>query len=261
VDADNCFSEKAFVMKILIVDDEQSARENIRSIIELSCKEKNDFIEASSVEGGIRKVEEEHPDIVLLDINLPDGSGFDMLRKIKYSDFKLIFITAYEEFALKAFDFSAIDYILKPVNPEKLANAVLRVSEMVETENLNLKLKALFSNLNTQSDLHKKLVLKTSDNIFIVDTKEIIRCESEESYTRFFLADNKQIFVSKNLIEFDNMLQEFGFFRTHRSHLINLSYIDHFSKRDGGYVVMKDKAEIPISRRKKEEFFKILNML
>ena len=150
---------------------------------------------------------------------------------------------------------------MKPVNPEKLINAVIRASEMVETENLNLKLKALFANLNTQSDFHKKLVLKTSDNIFIVDTKEIIRCESEESYTRFFLTDNKHIFVSKNLIEFDNMLQDFGFFRTHRSHLINLSYIDHFSKRDGGYVVMKDNAEVPISRRKKEEFLNILEML
>ena len=248
-------------MKILIVDDEQSARENIKSIIELSCKEKIDFAEASNVADGVRKVEEEHPDIVLLDINLPDGSGFDMLQKIKYTNFKLIFITAYEEFALKAFDFSAIDYIMKPVNPEKLVSAVQKASEMVDTESLNLKLKALFTNINTQSDLHKKLVLKTSDNIFIVDTKEIIRCESEESYTKFFLTDNKHIIVSKNLIEFDNLLQDFGFYRTHRSHLINLSYIDHFSKRDGGYVVMKDDAEIPISRRKKEEFLKILEML
>ncbi len=248
-------------MKILIVDDEQSARENIKSIVELSCKEKIGFVEASGVDEGVRIVEEEHPEIVLLDINLPDGTGFDMLQRIKFTDFKLIFITAYEEFALKAFDFSAIDYIMKPVNPEKLINAVIRASEMVETENLNLKLKALFANLNTQSDFHKKLVLKTSDNIFIVDTKEIIRCESEESYTRFFLTDNKHIFVSKNLIEFDNMLQDFGFFRTHRSHLINLSYIDHFSKRDGGYVVMKDNAEVPISRRKKEEFLNILEML
>ncbi len=245
----------------MIIDDEQSARENIRSIIELSCKEKIDFLEAANVKDGAGKIDEEHPDIVLLDINLPDGTGFDLLKKIRYTGFKLIFITAYEEFALRAFDFSAIDYIMKPVNPEKLVQAVQRASEMVETENLNLKLKALFANLNTQSDLHKKIVLKTADNIFIVDTKEIIRCESDESYTKFFLADQKHIIVSKNLIEYDNMLQDFGFFRTHRSHLINLSYIDHFSKKDGGYVVMKDGAEIPISRRNKEDFLKILDVL
>jgi two-component system LytT family response regulator len=248
-------------MKILIVDDEQSARENIKSIIELSGKEKAEVFEAASVKEGIKAIEEVRPNIVLLDINLPDGTGFDLLHQIRFTNFKLIFITAYEEFALKAFDFSAIDYIMKPVNPEKLVQAIQRAAEMVETENLNLKLKALFTNLNTQSNIHKKLVLKTSDNIFIVDTKDIIRCESEESYTKFFLTDNKHIFVSKNLIEFDNMLQDFGFFRTHRSHLINLSYIDHFSKKDGGYVVMKDSAEIPISRRKKEEFLKILDML
>ena len=245
----------------MIIDDEQSARENIRSIIELSCKEKIDFLEAGNVKDGAGKIDEEHPDIVLLDINLPDGTGFDLLKKIRYTGFKLIFITAYEEFALRAFDFSAIDYIMKPVNPEKLVQAVQRASEMVETENLNLKLKALFANLNTQSDLHKKIVLKTADNIFIVDTKEVIRCESDESYTKFFLADQKHIIVSKNLIEYDNMLQDFGFFRTHRSHLINLSYIDHFSKKDGGYVVMKDGAEIPISRRNKEDFLKILDVL
>ncbi len=248
-------------MKILIVDDERSARENIKSIIELSCLEKIDFVEAFDVKQGVEAIETEHPDIVLLDINLPDGTGFDLLKQIIFINFKLIFVTAYEEFALKAFEFSAIDYILKPVDPAKLAQAVLKAKEIVENESLNLRLKALFANINTQSDIHKKLVLKTSDNIYVIDTKEIMRCESEESYTRFFLTDNKHILVSKNLIEFDNLLQEFGFFRTHRSHLINLSYIDHFSKKDGGYVVMKDGAQIPISRRKKDEFINVIEML
>ena len=248
-------------MNILIVDDELSACENIASIIDLSFKEKYSINEAANVAEGIKAIEEQHPDIVLLDINLPDGSGFDLLRKLKFTDFKLVFVTAYEEFALKAFDFSAIDYILKPIDPEKLIQAVLKAGEMVESENLNLKLKALFTNLSMQSETHKKLVLKTADNIFIVDTKDIVRCESDESYTRFFLSDTRRIIVSKNLIEYENILQEFGFFRTHRSHLINLAYIDNFTKKEGGFVVMKDKAEIPISRRKKEEFLKLLEML
>jgi two-component system LytT family response regulator len=248
-------------MTILIVDDEIRARENIRSIIDLYFKEKFEIIEASNIGHGIVAIEEQHPDIVLLDINLPDGTGFDLLKQLRFKNFKLVFITAYEEYALKAFDFSAIDYIMKPVDPEKLSHAVSRAAEMLETENLNLKLKALFANLNNQSELHKKLVLKTSDNIYIVDTKEIIRCESDESYTRFFLTDNRHILVSRNLIDYENMLEEFGFFRTHRSHLINLAYIDNFTKKEGGFVVMKDKAEIPISRRKKDEFLKFLEML
>jgi two-component system LytT family response regulator len=248
-------------MTILIVDDEIRARENIRSIINLYFKEKFEIIEASNIGHGIVAIEEQHPDIVLLDINLPDGTGFDLLKQLRFKSFKLVFITAYEEYALKAFDFSAIDYIMKPIDPEKLSHAVSRATEMMETENLNLKLKALFANLNNQSDLHKKLVLKTSDNIYIVDTKEIIRCESDESYTRFFLTDNRHILVSRNLIDYENMLEEFGFFRTHRSHLINLAYIDNFTKKEGGFVVMKDKAEIPISRRKKDEFLKFLEML
>ncbi|NOX47275.1 MAG: response regulator transcription factor [Chlorobi bacterium] len=248
-------------MNILIIDDEAGARENITGIIDLSFKEKYKIKEAANVADGVKAIEEQHPDIVLLDINMPDGTGFDLLKQLKFTEFKLIFVTAYEEYALKAFDFSAIDYILKPIDPEKLAQAVLKASEMVESENLNLKLKALFTNLSEQSDLHKKLVLKTSDNIFIIDTKEIVRCESDESYTRFFLADNRHILVSKNLIEYESILRDFGFFRTHRSHLINLAYIDNFTKREGGFVVMKDKAEIPISRRKKEEFLNLLEML
>lgn len=248
-------------MKILVIDDELSARENIKSIIELSFKEKFDLLEAATIEAGKNAIDEQHPDIVLLDINLPDGIGFDLLKQLKFNNFKLIFITAYEEYALKAFDYAAIDYILKPIDPVKLATAIERANEMVDTENLNLKLKALFSNFNTQSDLHKKLVVRTSDTLFIVDTKEIIRCESDESYTHFYLTDNRHILVSKNLIEYENILEEFGFFRIHRSHLINLAYIDNYTKKDGGFVVMKDKAEIPISRRKKDDFLSLIEKL
>ena len=248
-------------MKILIIDDELSSRENIKSIIELSFKEKFSILEATTVKEGRSLIEEQHPDIVLLDINLPDGTGFDLLQQLKFTNFKLIFVTAYEEYALKAFEYSAIDYILKPFDPVKLAAAIERANEILDTENLTLKLKALFANLNAQSDQHKKIVLRTSDNIYIVDTKEIIRCESDESYTRFFLSDNRRILVSKNLIEYENMFQEFGFYRIHRSHLINLTYVDNYTKKDGGYVVMKDKAEIPISRRKKDDFLKLLERL
>ncbi len=248
-------------MNILIIDDEARTRNSIANILKHSGQKIETVAEAENVETGLAAIEKYNPDIILLDINMPDGTGFDLLRKTDNTRFKVIFITAYEEFAVKAFEFSAIDYILKPVDPQKLFNAIDKARRVVEQENMSLKLNALFANLENSADDNKKLVLKTAENIYIVNTRDILRCESDAGYTEFYMVDGKKILVSKNLKDFDEMFDGYGFYRIHQSHLINLQYIDHYSKTEGGAVIMKDNSELPVARRKKESFLKLLEMI
>lgn len=248
-------------MKVIIIDDEPRSRKSLVNMLKLCPVATHIAAEAGEVESGYHAIQKHNPELVLLDINLPDGSGFDLLRKLDKINFKIIFITAYEEFAIQAFRFSAIDYLLKPVDPSKLVDAVEKVQQMVDQENVSLKLNALFANLENSNPGNKKLVLKTSENIYLVSTCDIIRCEADAGYSRFYLMNGKKIFVSKSMKDFEELLSGFGFYRIHQSHLINLKYIDHYSKISGGSVVMKDESFLPVSRRKKESFLKLLDMI
>jgi len=248
-------------MRVLIIDDEDRARKSIAGILKLSNNNVQLVAEADGVKSGIEAIKEHNPDLVLLDINMSDGTGFDLLKKIENITFKVIFITAYEEFAIKAFEFSAIDYILKPVDPAKLIDALYRANQLIEQENINLKLNALFANLEGSATECKKLILKTAESIYLVNTSDVIRCESDSGYTNFFLIDGKKILVSRNLKDYEDMLNGLGFYRLHQSHLINIKYIDHYSKTEGGAVIMKDNSAIPVARRKKDNFLKLLEMI
>lgn len=247
-------------MKALIIEDEARARKSLSDLLRLSQHRVEVIAEAEDVKSGLAAIRKYEPELVFLDINLPDGSGFDILRKLENINFKIIFVTAYEEFAIQAFQFSAVDYLLKPVDPAKLTEALDRAWQLIDRENISLKINALFANLDNKTG-NKKLVLKTAENIYLVNTSDIIRCESDGSYTRFYLADRKKIMVSKNIKEFEDMLNGLGFFRIHQSHLISLKYIDHYSKGEGGSVIMKDNSELPVARRKKESFLKLLEMI
>lgn len=249
------------MMRVVIIDDEARTRKSIAELLKYSSHEVELVAEAEDVSSGINVLNNFQPELVLLDINMPDGTGFDLLKQISNINFKIIFITAYQEYAIQAFEFSAIDYILKPVDPQKLMAAIDKAHQMVEKENFNIKLNALFSNMEQQNSDHKKLVLKTAENIYLVSTKDISRCESDGGYTKFFCKDGRTILVSKNLKEYEDLLSQFGFFRIHQSHLINLKFVDHYRKVDGGEVVMTDQSELPLSRRKKENFLKLLEMI
>ncbi len=248
-------------MKTIIIDDEAKARKTIMEILKYSNEDIKVVAEADGVETGFEAIMRHKPELVLLDINMPDGSGFDLLKKLPSIGFKLIFITAFEQFAIKAFEFSALDYILKPINPMKLINSVKRVSELVKSENLSLKLNALFSNLNMQDKRNQKIVLHTEKRIHIIETKNIVHCQSDGGYTTFYLIDNKKITVSRNLKTFEELLSNCNFFRTHQSYLINVDYIDYYNKHDGGYITMQNGIEIPVAQRKKEQFLSILEKI
>jgi len=245
----------------LIIDDEPKARETILHLLKLSFPEMGEVVEADSVATGVQAITDYQPDLVFLDIQLEDGSGFDILQKVSKIDFQIIFITAFNEYAVKAFKYAAIDYLMKPINPKEFIAAVTQAISNHDEEDFKTKIDAYLSHLKGSSAEHKKIVLKTAESIHLIKVHDIMRCEADKGYTEFFLRDAKKILVSKGLKDFDNLLSDFGFIRTHQSHLINLDYIASFEKSDGGYILMTDGTTVPVSSRKKEYVFRVFEGL
>jgi len=248
------------MINLLIVDDERKAREALRSVVQ-SYDPSISIHEAEGVSSAMRIIEDHKPDIILLDIQLSDGTGFELLKKIQPVTARVIFITAFEEYAVRAFRFSAVDYLMKPINPAELKSALDKALSAVEKDSFELRMKTLLGNMNQVSKEQKKIVLKTAEQIFVIGIKDIVHLESDKNYTFFFIADGKKILVSKTLKEYEELLSAYGFIRVHQSHLINIDYIDRYDKREGGFVVMKDQSSIPVSSRKKEDLIDLLGQL
>lgn len=248
------------MIKVIIIDDEQNTRDVISTILQKRCKDVQLVATADSVRSGIQAIKTFEPDLVLLDIHLQDGTGFDILKEISPITFKIIFITAFEEYAVKAFKFSALDYILKPVNSIELAESVNKAASEKKLHS-ELEIGAFTKNYNNKDKESKKIVLKTLDSIYALSVKDIVRCESDTCYTKFFLLDGQAIMVSSTLKDYDEMLSEFGFFRVHQSHLINMDYFVKFKKTDGGFAVLKDGSEVPVAMRKKDLFLQAISSL
>lgn len=249
------------MLKTIIIDDEIKARETIRNMLETYCPDVEVIGSAGSVKEGIKVLEKNSPDLVFLDIKMGDGTGFDLLRKLKNKDFFLIFITAFEEFAIRAIKFSALDYILKPLDPDELVNAVQKAEHAYEKENVSQRLEALYENLDMLNNKSKRIVLKTTSSVHIVNLKDIIRCESEKNYTHFFIVDQEKVTVSKTLKEYNEMLMDYSFYRVHQSHLVNLAHVRRYEKQEGGHLVMDDDSSVPVSFRKKEDLMKLFKSL
>jgi two-component system LytT family response regulator len=245
------------MIKTVVIDDEPKARETIINILGLGPSNVSVVGEAEDVKSGYEIITRLNPDVVLLDINLPDGTGFDLLKKFDKIQFKIIFITAHEEYAVRAFKFSALDYILKPVTAGDLFLAIEKASEAIQKEDTELKLSAFLANLNKI----KKIVLKTSESIHIINIREIIRCESDINYTTFYLLNGEKLLVSRPLKEYSEMLEPMGFYRTHQSHLVNLDHILRYDKTDGGHLVLVDESIVPVSTRKKDELFELFDRM
>lgn len=245
--------------KALIIDDEQRTRELIAKMIESFDIGVEAIPRGENVKSGLEAIAEIQPDLVFLDIQMPDGTGFDLLKAIPDKNFEVIFITAHEEFAIKAIKFSALDYILKPVDPEELKAAVERALEAMGDEKSAPQFEALQNNI--QPSQKRRLVLKTQESVHVVDLDQIIRCEADRNYTSFFLKEGKKILVSRTLKDYETLLTGHNFLRVQQSHLINLNYVDRYDKGNGGAVVMKDGSEVPLSPAKRDVFFQILENL
>jgi len=248
------------MIRTIIIDDEEKVRTTTRQIL-TELRQDIEFVgEASDVSSGIKVIESLQFDLLLLDIKLPDGTGFDILENLSKIDFKIIFITAFEEFAVKAFKFSAVDYVLKPISAFDLTDAIEKVIHLLQAE-YSLKLNTLINNNHVHNNHEKRLVLKSVDKIQVVIINEIYRCESDEGYCQFYLADGTKLTISKPLKDYDELLNEHGFFRIHKSHLVNLAHIRRFERSEGGYVIMVDNSKIPVSFRKRDELINALENL
>ncbi len=241
-------------LKTVIIDDEPNAVEFIYSVIGDHCPELEVVGKAYNVTGGIKKIEELKPDLVFLDVEMPNGTGFDLLSHFPEKEFDVVFITAFNHYAIKAIKFSAVDYILKPLNIGEFIEAVKKVLQKRSVSSTfgNENFKVLMENL--KSPIPSRLAIPTADGMEYLNPKEIIRIEADRSYSWFFLAGSRKILVSRNLKEFQDLLSDRYFFRSHNSHLINLKYVRKFVRKEGGYIEMQDGEQIPISRNRKDLF-------
>jgi two-component system LytT family response regulator len=249
------------MLRAVVIDDIESIRKEYISIIKSSCPNITVVGEANSVASGLRQIRQLSPDIVFLDVEMPDGTGFDLLQRLKPFSFKVIFITGHEDFAVRAFRFSAIDYLLKPLDATHLVEAVERAKDALGKELFDFKLTNLFTNLERPRNL-QKLILKTADRIYSVTIQDIVNCEADGNYTTFHFINAPKLVVSTSLKEYEALLSPYNFFRPHQSHLINMSYFDYFIRANGGNtIVMKNKQTVPLSIRKKESFLAVLENL
>lgn len=238
------------MIRAIIVDDEPFSNELIRKTVEVYCPNVTVVATADSVKTGVAAINEHEPDLVLLDIKMPDGSGFDLIKHFNKPDFKVIFISGYMEYAIKGYKFGAIDYLIKPIDKEALALAINRADDLIRFEE-KLKFKAMEENLKTLNKTDK-ILLKTSDQVHLINTSDIIRIEADGNYCTFFILDGRKILVSRPIREYEEALIDKGFHRIHKSHIININKLSYFDKLDGGEVKMVDGSVVPVASRKKD---------
>ncbi|PHR71362.1 MAG: DNA-binding response regulator [Lutibacter sp.] len=246
-------------MKVIIIDDEPKARKLLEILVVENCPKVTSVFSAEDLLSGIEMIKEEQPEIVFLDIEMPVHSGLeilDFIDKDQYN-FEIIFTTAYSEYAIQAFDLSAIDYLLKPIRGEKIKEAVEKAIVNIGKSQINIKLEELRKNLNSSN--FNKIALPVADGIKFVNFNDIIMLKADGMYTAISLHSKPEILISKPLKHFVELLDKIPvFYKPHRSYLINLKYIQEYSKKDGGYIIMDNNESVSISKDKKEEFLTIV---
>lgn len=247
------------MIRSVIIEDEPMARESLKILLKRYCPEVMVCGEAAGVVEGKEVIEKVSPDLVFLDIEMPDGSGFRLLNSFPNHSFDVVFTTAFDQFAIKAIRFSALDYILKPISPKELVDAIEKVRTSKERKILAQKMDSILS-MGTMPIQAKKIVLSTAEKMHVVEVDSVIRCESDNYYTMFYFKDGTNLLISKTLKEVEGMLSEDNFIRTHKSHLVNCCCILNFIK-DESVLVLSDGSKVPVSRRKKERIMEMLNSL
>ncbi|HEY0744308.1 MAG TPA: LytTR family DNA-binding domain-containing protein [Chryseosolibacter sp.] len=241
------------MIRSIIVDDELKSRESLKILLEDFCDNVEVKALCQNVEEGLAAIAEHKPDVVFLDIQMQRETGFDLLAKIKSVNFEVVFTTAYSEYAIKAFKFSAIDYLLKPIDIEELKKALGKVERKLNGS-FSQRLEQLIENLKPAQPQNYKLALPTTDGLVFVKISDIIYCEASSNYTNIVCADGKKYLVSRTLKEYEDILIDQNFFRIHNSYLINLGSIKKYVRGEGGYVIMANDVSLDVSKRKKESF-------
>lgn len=247
------------MLRALLVDDENKSRESLKILLEDFCENVEVVGMASSVKEALELFEKSNPDVVFLDIRINKETGFDFLSQVKYHDFQVIFTTAYSEYAIDAIKFSALDYLLKPINIEQLREAIAKAEKAIKQTSFKDKIEFLLQNFKADNTENFKLVLPTADGLMFINFKDVLYCEASGNYTIFHMRDGKKYIVSKTLKEYDELLTGYHFFRIHNSFLINLREIKKYVKGEGGYVIMSNEQYLDVSKRKKEVFLNKLS--
>lgn len=241
----------------IIIDDEQHGVDRVEKLLEPYGDSIALISHFSTVDSGIKGIKTLNPDVVFLDVQIHDKTGFDVLKAVDHHTFEVIFTTAFETFAVQAFKFSAVDYLLKPIDEDDFKLAINKLNSKIEAKDFSKKVNALLSNIS-KSDGQKKITIPTIDGLEFLEVSNIIRCEADVNYTTIFTNDSKKIMVSKTLKSFEALLVNCNFFRVHNSHLINLDYIKKYTKGKGGYVTLADNSTIEVSTRRKDDFLKAI---
>lgn len=247
-------------MKAVIIDDEKKARNVLRTMLLENCSKITQIFEAENLVSGVSLIKSENPSLVFLDIEMPENSGLEILNHINKEDyiFEIIFVTAYSEYAVQAFQLSAIDYLLKPIRPSQLTEAVDKAISQIGNSQISLKLEELKKSL--QSSNFKKIGIPYADGIKFVNFEDIIMFEADGMYTKVSIKNMDVILVSKPMRFFvDLFTRATTFYKPHRSFLINLMYLKEYIKKDGGYILMENDKTVSISKDKKEEFLTIVH--
>lgn len=252
------------MISAIVVDDEVKNRELLAKMISQFCHNVNVVGQAESVDVAISLIDEFEPDLVFLDIEMPDKNGFALLEHYENPKFQVIFTTAHAEYAIKAIKFAALDYLLKPVNLNELKIAVEKAAIEAERPERDRMLSDRFAILREsrgQGNFNfQKIALPSADGLEFYSIAKILRCEADRAYCRFYFESGESVLVSKPLSEFEDLLQECDFFRVHKSNMINLNHVKKYVKGRGGYVILSDGSHVDVSARKKDELMAVLGI-
>ncbi len=249
------------MIKAIIIEDELAGLHNLQNLLAEHCDEIEIIGTAGSIKDGYRLLSNPNfkPDVAFLDISLPDGLVFQLLNKLRPLEFDIIFVTAYEEHAIKACEYSSIGYVMKPIDPDSLISAVGRLQS--KTTNEADKRLGIFQNYINNPNAFTKMSISALDGIYFISIKDIVRFEAEDNYTHIFLKSGERITASKTIKAYEDMLIPFNFYRVHKRHVINLNYMRKFVKGDGGYLIMDDEIKIEVSRRRRPAFMEQMKKL
>jgi len=239
-------------MRVILVDDEISNLENLRTLLEKHCPQVNILATTQSVTEAVNAIEKQLPDLIFLDIQMGKQTGFDVLKSLPQRNFEVIFVTAYDQYGIQAVKFAALDYLLKPVDIDELKTAISKAEQKLAAQMPTAQLDFLLQQIKSPQPTINKIALPMQSEIRYIALADIIRCEADNTYTFFFLANNEKLLVSKSLKEYADLLKPNGFLRTHQSHLVNPDFVKSWLKEDGGVLLLTSGTKIPISKPNKE---------
>lgn len=249
------------MIKALIIDDEKHGRQSLQRALKNNCPDVEIMAALASPEEGISAIRKILPDLVFLDIQMPNMSGFDLLQHLAPIDFEVIFVTSYDQYAVKAIKFSALDYLVKPIEVHDLVQAIHRAKERLLIKKSTHRYQSVLNNIQFRSGIIEKLAVSTLDGIDFFKTADIIYCEADGKYTTLYFTNHRKEVISKNLKDFENLLTDSGFCRVHNSYLVNMQHVQKYYKGDGGYVQLTEDHHVDISRRRKDAFLNRLNTI